>query len=166
MGCCRYPHRIHAADVLPLTCRRAYAPLVEAGYVEVVYGGAREGAFLCNHKLVRSVHLTGSAATYDAVVWGKAKKARPMHTNLPPSLCAPSDPSAKAWAHISLCRALACSTLCSRLCLRAHRAAEMRVIIVQLRRPFCQHGTGAVMQSCAWARCSSSNASTREQKNS
>ncbi len=42
--------------------------------MEVVYGGAREGAFLCNHPLVRSIHLTGSAATFDAVVWGKAKK--------------------------------------------------------------------------------------------
>ena len=51
--------------------RRAYAPLVEAGYVEVVYGGAKEGQFLCTHALVKSIHLTGSAATYDAVVWGE-----------------------------------------------------------------------------------------------
>ena len=54
--------------------RRAYAPLVEAGYVEVVYGAAKEGQFLCTHPLVKSIHLTGSAATYDAVVWGKNKK--------------------------------------------------------------------------------------------
>ena len=43
--------------------------------MEVVYGGAKEGAFLCNHAAVKSIHLTGSAATYDAVVWGKHKKA-------------------------------------------------------------------------------------------
>ena len=54
--------------------RRAYAPLVEAGYVEVVYGGAKEGQFLCTHPLVKSIHLTGSAATYDAVVWGSNKQ--------------------------------------------------------------------------------------------
>ena len=56
------------------SCRRAYEPLVEAGYVEVVYGGTKEGAFLSNHDLVRSIHLTGSTATYDAVVWGGQKK--------------------------------------------------------------------------------------------
>ena len=55
-------------------CRKAYAPLVEAGYVEVVYGGTKEGAFLTNHDIVKSIHLTGSTATYDAVVWGGKKK--------------------------------------------------------------------------------------------
>ena len=55
-------------------CRKAYAPLVEAGYVEVVYGATKEGSFLCNHELVKSIHLTGSTATYDAVVWGGKKK--------------------------------------------------------------------------------------------
>ena len=56
------------------TCRKAYAPLVEAGYVEVVYGATKEGSFLCNHDLIKSIHLTGSTATYDAVVWGGKKK--------------------------------------------------------------------------------------------
>ena len=55
--------------------RRAFAPFVESGFLEIVYGGAKEGAALCNHELVASVHLTGSVATYDAVVWqGKPKK--------------------------------------------------------------------------------------------
>lgn len=47
---------------------------MEAGYVEVVYGATKEGKFLCNHDLVKSIHLTGSTATYDAVVWGGKKK--------------------------------------------------------------------------------------------
>ena len=47
---------------------------MEAGYVEVVYGATKEGAFLCNHGLIKSIHLTGSTATYDAVVWGGKKK--------------------------------------------------------------------------------------------
>ncbi len=42
--------------------------------MEVVYGATKEGAFLSNHDLVRSIHLTGSTATYDAVVWGGQKK--------------------------------------------------------------------------------------------
>ena len=51
--------------------------------MEVVYGGAKEGQFLCAHPLVRSIHLTGSAATYDAVVWGKRKKASGCAHHLP-----------------------------------------------------------------------------------
>ena len=58
--------------------------------MEVVYGGAREGAFLCSHPLVRSIHLTGSAATYDAVVWGKAQKARARARRTPLCLSLPA----------------------------------------------------------------------------
>lgn len=57
----------------------AYAPLVEAGYVEIVYGGAKEGAFLTNHPSIKSIHLTGSSATYDAVVWGNKPKVCRVH---------------------------------------------------------------------------------------
>ncbi|PSC73701.1 NAD-dependent aldehyde dehydrogenase [Micractinium conductrix] len=58
--------------------RRAFAPLVEAGYLEVVYGGGQVGKRLVNHPTVASVHLTGSAATYDAVVWqGRPKQGDP-----------------------------------------------------------------------------------------
>ena len=51
-------------------------PLVEAGYVAFAYGGAEQGKFLCHHKLVEKVHLTGSASTYDAIVWGGKSKVR------------------------------------------------------------------------------------------
>ncbi len=44
--------------------------MVEAGFVEVVYGGGDVGKHLVEHKRVRSIHLTGSAATFDAIVWG------------------------------------------------------------------------------------------------
>lgn len=54
-------------------------PLVEAGYVAFAYGGAEQGKFLCNHKLIDKVHLTGSANTYDAIVWGgKTKVSRTL----------------------------------------------------------------------------------------
>ena len=46
--------------------------------MEVVYGGTKEGTFLTNHDIVKSIHLTGSTATYDAVVWGGKKKV-PHH---------------------------------------------------------------------------------------
>lgn len=49
---------------------RALQPLVDAGFVEVAYGGAEQGKYLCSHKLVGHIHLTGSADTFDAIVWG------------------------------------------------------------------------------------------------
>lgn len=47
-----------------------FAPLVERGYVEFAYGGTDVGAYLTDHELVDSVHLTGSLAVHDAIVWG------------------------------------------------------------------------------------------------
>ena len=54
--------------------------------MEVVYGATKEGAFLTNHDLVGSIHLTGSTATYDAVVWGGQKKVRTVLRLLVPAL--------------------------------------------------------------------------------
>lgn len=58
--------------------RRALMPLVDAGYLEFVYGAEEEGKYLVNHHQIKSIHLTGSAETFDAIVWqGKAKIGSP-----------------------------------------------------------------------------------------
>ncbi|SDT33431.1 aldehyde dehydrogenase (NAD(P)+) [Friedmanniella luteola] len=49
---------------------QALEPLVSGGYLRVVYGGADEGRHLAEHPGVDAVHLTGSARTHDALVWG------------------------------------------------------------------------------------------------
>lgn len=49
---------------------RAFAPLIFAGYLAIVYGDAEIGSHLCRHELVDSIHLTGSHHTHDAIVWG------------------------------------------------------------------------------------------------
>ncbi|MFT4041728.1 MAG: aldehyde dehydrogenase family protein [Gordonia sp. (in: high G+C Gram-positive bacteria)] len=49
---------------------RAFAPLVEAGLLRVVNGGAEAGAYLAHHAGIDHVHITGSASTHDAIVWG------------------------------------------------------------------------------------------------
>ncbi len=49
---------------------QAFAPLVEPGYVRLVYGGAAEGAYLCQHPEVDEIHITGSDKTHDAIVYG------------------------------------------------------------------------------------------------
>ncbi|GLC72120.1 hypothetical protein PLESTF_001206000, partial [Pleodorina starrii] len=42
---------------------RAFSPLVEAGFLEFVYGGREVGELLTHHPKISSVHLTGSADT-------------------------------------------------------------------------------------------------------
>ncbi len=49
---------------------RAFAPFVERGFLQVVYGGAEVGAHLSSHPGVDSIHITGSNRTHDAIVWG------------------------------------------------------------------------------------------------
>lgn len=66
---------------------QAFRALVEPGYLRVVYGGAAEGSYLCNHPGVDEIHITGSDKTFDAIVFGPgaegaARKAerRPLLT--------------------------------------------------------------------------------------
>jgi acyl-CoA reductase-like NAD-dependent aldehyde dehydrogenase len=49
---------------------QALEPLVAAGCLRIVYGGAEEGTHLAGHPGIDAVHLTGSARTHDALVWG------------------------------------------------------------------------------------------------
>src|SRR5262249_2892420 len=64
---------------------RALAPLIDRGYLRIVYGGAEVGSYLCYHPLVDDVHITGSDRTHDAIVWGAAgpERDRPMAANQP-----------------------------------------------------------------------------------
>ncbi len=48
----------------------ALRALVTPGFLRVVYGGASEGAYLCNHARVDEIHITGSDKTFDAIVFG------------------------------------------------------------------------------------------------
>lgn len=48
----------------------ALKPLVTANLLRIVQGGAAEGGYLAHHPLVDHVHITGSSATHDNIVWG------------------------------------------------------------------------------------------------
>jgi acyl-CoA reductase-like NAD-dependent aldehyde dehydrogenase len=50
--------------------RRALAPLVEHGVLELTTGDARVGRRLVDHPLVRHVHVTGRGATLQNIVFG------------------------------------------------------------------------------------------------
>lgn len=54
---------------------RALAPLIERGLVRVVTGGAEVGGYLAEHPDIAHVHITGSARTHDAIVWGTGAEA-------------------------------------------------------------------------------------------
>ncbi|TCJ22872.1 aldehyde dehydrogenase family protein [Nocardioides jejuensis] len=53
----------------------ALAPLIAADLVRVVNGGAEAGSYLVGHPGINHVHITGSARTHDAIVWGVGKDA-------------------------------------------------------------------------------------------
>jgi acyl-CoA reductase-like NAD-dependent aldehyde dehydrogenase len=50
--------------------RETFAPLVQAGALQILTGDAAVGARLCTHPAVDAIHMTGSHHTYEAVVFG------------------------------------------------------------------------------------------------
>ena len=49
---------------------RAFAPLVQRGYLRFAYGAGDVGAYLVGHTDIDEVHITGSDKTHDLIVWG------------------------------------------------------------------------------------------------
>ncbi|MEU1997999.1 aldehyde dehydrogenase family protein [Nocardia gamkensis] len=47
-----------------------FAPAIDQGFVRILTGGADVGSALVRHPDVTAVHMTGSSATHDAIVWG------------------------------------------------------------------------------------------------
>ena len=64
---------------------KAFAPLVQAGYLQFVKGGTAVGTYLVNHAEVDDVHITGSDRTHDLIVWGPpgAERERRMREDDP-----------------------------------------------------------------------------------
>ncbi|MDO5498575.1 MAG: aldehyde dehydrogenase family protein [Propionibacteriaceae bacterium] len=54
--------------------QRALAPLIEADLLWIVDGDEELGDYLVRHPGIAHVHLTGSRATHDAIVWGPGPK--------------------------------------------------------------------------------------------
>lgn len=57
-------------DPLVPVYERALAPLIAPGFLRIVRGGADVGGYLTAHRDLDHVHITGAAATFDAIVWG------------------------------------------------------------------------------------------------
>jgi acyl-CoA reductase-like NAD-dependent aldehyde dehydrogenase len=54
----------------------AFQGLIQAGYVQILYGGATAGTYLCNHPAVDRVHMTGTARTFDSIVFGSGTEGK------------------------------------------------------------------------------------------
>ena len=63
-------------DPLAPVLRQVFAPLIALGVLRIVTGAADVGAYLVHHDVVSHVHLTGSAATHDAIVFGTGDEGR------------------------------------------------------------------------------------------
>src|SRR6266567_1913123 len=48
----------------------SFRALIERNFLRVTYGGASEGAYLCNRPDIDEIHITGSDKTFDAIVFG------------------------------------------------------------------------------------------------
>lgn len=57
-------------DALVPVFERALAPLIEPGFLRIVRGGGEVGAYLTRHPSIAHVHITGSEATFRAIVPG------------------------------------------------------------------------------------------------
>lgn len=59
-----------ANEYLRPVFERAFAPLINARLLRILTGGADVGEALIQNEAVDAVHITGSVATHDAIVWG------------------------------------------------------------------------------------------------
>lgn len=61
-----------------------FAELAAGGFIRYAYGGADVGEYLTSHPRVESIHITGSAATHDAIVFGSGTQAEQNKRNNSP----------------------------------------------------------------------------------
>jgi len=53
-----------------------FSALIKAGFLQILYGGAKEGSYLCNHPDVDNVHMTGSSRTFESIVFGPGEEGQ------------------------------------------------------------------------------------------
>lgn len=65
---------------------RGFRPMVDRGFLRVVYGGGEEGAYLCEHEGVDEIHITGSHRTVEAIVFGPGDEGKKRKQERKPRL--------------------------------------------------------------------------------
>lgn len=76
-------------DYLLPVYEELFAPLIERGYLQIVKGDAQTGSYACHHPNIKSVHITGSHHTHDAIVWGTGLERKQRKADKNPILTKP-----------------------------------------------------------------------------
>jgi acyl-CoA reductase-like NAD-dependent aldehyde dehydrogenase len=71
-------------DYLGPFYEKIFSEFISRGWLRFMYGGTDVGGYLAHHRKVDSIHMTGSAATYDAIVWGSDEHAATRKANNTP----------------------------------------------------------------------------------
>lgn len=85
-----------------------FGVLADKGWFDVAYGGREVGELLTSHPTVQTIHLTGSADTFNSIVWGSTtaprtgspKVTKPFTAelgNLTPYIIVPPPPGGAPW---------------------------------------------------------------------
>jgi hypothetical protein len=73
-------------DYLGTFIEEAFASLIQEGYLRLAYGGSDVGSYLCEHTGIDEIHITGSAQTHDAIVFGSGEEGADRKRNNIPRL--------------------------------------------------------------------------------
>ncbi len=65
---------------------QGFQALVDWGVLRIVYGGAAEGAYICQHPSVDEIHITGSDKTVEAIVFGAGDEGQRRKAERRPKL--------------------------------------------------------------------------------
>ena len=68
---------------------KIFEPLISAGYLQLITGGVEVGKYVTHHSAVDEIHMTGSARTHDAIVFGTGKEGEKNKKNNTPVLTKP-----------------------------------------------------------------------------
>ena len=63
--------------------QKIFAPFIERNYLRIVTGDAATGKYLTDHPGIDEIHITGSAQTHDAIVYGGLPKDGPKRLDKP-----------------------------------------------------------------------------------
>jgi acyl-CoA reductase-like NAD-dependent aldehyde dehydrogenase len=61
---------------LKLLLEKAFRSLISRDVLRIVSGGVEIGNYLCNHRLVDNIHITGSDKTFEAIVYGTGEEGQ------------------------------------------------------------------------------------------
>jgi len=76
-------------DYLGPILERIFVDFIEAGYLAIAYGGADTGAYLVEQPGIETIHITGSAHTYQTIVFGGGSEGLERRRRNEPILAKP-----------------------------------------------------------------------------